>query len=69
MDTQMEITTFTVGRKCLVISQSHWSSPVLGNKPKKFDFVHQTTLNLCTLFWSPDSQYGTHMLLGVWEKG
>ena len=25
-----------------MISQSHWSSTVLGNKPKKFDFVHQT---------------------------
>ena len=25
-----------------MISQSHWSSTVLGNKPKEFDFVHQT---------------------------
>ena len=25
-----------------MISQSHWSFTVLGNKPKKFDFVHQT---------------------------
>ena len=24
------------------MSQSHWSFTVLGNKPKKFDFVHQT---------------------------
>ena len=23
-------------------SQSHWSSPLLGNKPKKFNFIHQT---------------------------
>ena len=25
-----------------MISQSHWSSTVLGSKPKEFDFVHQT---------------------------
>ena len=26
----------------LPISQSHWSLPLFGNKPRKLDFVHQT---------------------------
>ena len=39
-DMQMEGTNFTVVRE--VISQSHWSLPLLGIKPKKFDFVHYT---------------------------
>ena len=33
------------GLKCyewLLILQFHWSLPLFGNKPKKFDFVHQT---------------------------
>ena len=39
-------TNFTVVSEVLCnnypISQSHWSLPLLGNKPKEFDFVHQT---------------------------
>ena len=27
---------------CKKCSQSHWSLPHFGNKPKKFDFAHQT---------------------------
>ena len=27
---------------CKVISQSHWSLPLMDNKPKKSDLVHQT---------------------------
>ena len=27
---------------CKVISQSYWSLPLMDNKPKKSDFVHQT---------------------------
>ena len=35
---------------CKIISLSHWSLPLLGNKPKKFDFVHQTVSH-CTRYW------------------
>ena len=44
MNTSVEIVfehyKFTVVRK-LRILQSHWSLPLLENRPKKFDFVHQ----------------------------
>ena len=40
-----------------LISQSHWSLPLFGNKPKKFDFVHQTVScwEVC-VGWAQDYQ-------------
>ena len=43
MDAQVVIKNFTIAMEVLrLISQSHWSLLHLANKPKKFDFVHQT---------------------------
>ena len=41
MHTQMEMNKFYSCNRSAML-QSHWSLSLLGNRPKKFDFVHQT---------------------------
>ena len=64
----MEMNEFYCG-KCLAISQCHWSSPVLVNKPKKFDFVHQisaccsghqTLSTVHTRYWGSGEKTSLH---------
>ena len=45
MDTQVDIKKFYVVREVLhnkLPISPHWSLPLLGNQPKKFDLVYQT---------------------------
>ena len=49
-----------------MISQSHSSSTVLGNKPKKFNFVHQTiSRQEARTGWAQDHSSHTLVAFGL----
>ena len=48
----------------LLISQSHWSLLLLGNKPKKFNFVHQTVSHWeACAGWAQDPPFPQYTLV------